>query len=184
MARENLYQNFLPSPQISDHNNFTFILGTCLHFLPFLRFKCVDISSCIFFFLLTRSWIASCFLFLFSPSSDISASFFFNSIALLYFCHALPQVTNISLLTTMPLSLRSQTGREAFLPQGSLPTDSLQWPLYLMRSNVPPLLGHGSVSKQFSKFSLRLRHYLNCKFESNNGPNDHEKKNGVSKFHP
>ena len=44
VARENLYQNFLPSPQISDHNNFTFILETCLHFLPFLRFKCVDID--------------------------------------------------------------------------------------------------------------------------------------------
>ena len=60
----------------------------------------MSISSSIFFFLLARSWIASCFLFLLSPSSDISASFFFNSIASLHFCHALPQDTNISLLTT------------------------------------------------------------------------------------
>ena len=41
VARENLYQNFLPSPQISYHNNFTFILGTYLQMCRY-RFRSIS----------------------------------------------------------------------------------------------------------------------------------------------
>ena len=96
----------------------------------------------IFFFLLTRSLISSCFLFL---TASLQTSQLPSSLI------PLPHYISAMLCHKTPISLFTN------------------W----QRSHVLPLLGHGSVSKQFSKLSLRLRHYLTCKFESNNGPDDH-----------